>query len=226
MFLDYDGTLAPIVPHPEDARMADGTRLALERLACNSKYTIALVSGRGLADLETRVGIPGIVYAGNHGLEIRGCGLRFSIGGVDVLRQVVQELRAGVRAIAGAEVEDKGLTASVHFRRVAPGDWPAVERIVRGTAPSGIAIHEGKMVFEIRPAVSWNKGSAVRWMVEQLDLEGALLAYFGDDRTDEDAFAVLPEGVTVRVGEGESLARWRMRDVEQVETFLRALTGD
>lgn len=224
--MDYDGTLAPIVPHPEDARMTCGTRAALERLARNSKYTVALVSGRELTDLESRVGIPGIVYAGNHGLEIRGRGLQFSISGVNGLPRIVQELRAGLRAIAGAEVEDKGLTASVHFRRVAPVNWPDIERIVRGTAPSGIEIREGKMVFEIRPLVAWNKGSAVRWIVERLGLEGALLAYFGDDRTDEDAFAVLPEGVTVRVGEGESIARWRIRDVEQVGEFLRALTRD
>ncbi len=224
--MDYDGTLAPIVPHPEDAWMACETRAALERLTRNSKYTVALVSGRELADLESRVGIPGIVYAGNHGLEIRGRGLEFSIEGVSELPRIVAELRAGLRVITGAEVEDKGRTASVHFRRVAAENWPAVERTVRGTVPSGIEIREGKMVFEIRPLVAWNKGSAVRWIVEHLGLEGALLAYFGDDRTDEDAFAVLPEGVTVRVGEGESLARWRMRDVEQVGEFLRALTRD
>jgi len=224
LFLDFDGTLAPIVPRPADAAMPDATRAALECLATQLKYKIAFVSGRSVADLEEKAAIPGCYYAGNHGLEIQGTGLEFSMEEDPVLRRTVERLRRAVAAIPDVEIEDKGLSASVHFRRVPASEWPHVQEAVRSTVPPELNLRGGKMVFEIRPRTDWNKGSAVRWLIEQLHLEGACHVYIGDDLTDEDAFAVMPDGVTVHVGNHvDTIAKHRLKDTEDVRQILERL---
>lgn len=227
LFLDFDGTLAPIVPRPCDAAMPFETRTALERLAANAKYTVAFVSGRAIADLERLAAFPNAVYAGNHGLEIRGEGLEFRMPEDPTLRSTVEQLKGAVLSIEGVELEDKGLSASVHFRRTPPSEWPRVEEAVLRVVPADLNLRAGKMVFEVRPAVGWNKGSAVRWIMEQLRLEGACPVYIGDDVTDEDAFAVLPDGITVHVGSAEStIAKYRLRDTNDVSELLQRLANE
>ena len=223
LFLDFDGTLAPIVPRPGDAAMPEATYQALANLAARPNYTVAFVSGRSAADLRQRAAIPNAVYAGNHGLEIEGRGLRFETREDPLLRETVEALRLGLAWSPESEIEDKVLSASIHFRRVPPADWPRVQAVVRATVPPALNLRGGKMVFELRPAVPWHKGSAVLWIIEQLRLAGACHVYIGDDLTDEDAFAVLPEGITVHVGPGETLAKYRLGGVEEVGQLLERL---
>lgn len=199
--LDFDGTLAPIVPDPAAAALPPETRAALERLARRDDTVVAIISGRALPDIKSKVGIPGLYYAGNHGLEIEG-------PGVDVVNpeaaDVIPRIAACSAALApilaeipGSILEDKELSLSVHYRQVA--DPAAVERIRRFieelcSADPSLRFFEGKMVFELRPAVDWDKGSATRYLLETLTPEDDVVIpaiFIGDDRTDEDAFRAL-----------------------------------
>ncbi len=228
LFLDFDGTLAPIVASPELAHLPSATRSALEAVSQHPHCTVSIVSGRELNDIRERVAIDGLVYAGNHGLEIEGEGLRFNHVKAarlkDGLEAVVDELINELAGVAGVLVEPKGLSASVHYRRVCPEDQSRVEHAVRHAIPSNhphFAVVPGKMVWEVRPRVEWNKGTAVRWIREQLGLTNALTMYLGDDRTDEDAFATVGRFVSARVGALQpTRAGYRIPDTEQVAEFL------
>jgi trehalose 6-phosphate phosphatase len=120
LFLDFDGTLAPIVEDPGAASMPLETRELLVSLAGRRRFSLAIISGRSLSDLQRRVGLEGLTYAGNLGLAIRGPGLSFvepiAAERMGVLQELSQDLELRLRHISGAEVENKGLTASVHFR--------------------------------------------------------------------------------------------------------------
>ncbi len=224
LFLDFDGTLAPIVLRPAEAAMPPETFSALKVLAADEKYKVAFVSGRSAEDLERRAPLAGAIYAGNHGLEIHGAGPRFAIAEDPLLRLTLERLELALANIHGVEIEDKILSASVHFRRVPEQEWPLVEEAVLRIVPRKLNLRGGKMVFEIRPAVDWNKGSAVRWIITQLGLEDMCHVYIGDDLTDEDAFAVLPDGVTVHVGmAGNTAAKYRLRDTDEVGQLLQRL---
>ncbi|MFO0890497.1 MAG: trehalose-phosphatase [Isosphaeraceae bacterium] len=227
--LDFDGTLAPICSRPEDVVLPDAVREALRRLAGRPNVTVMIVSGRGLTDLIARVGLPELLYAGNHGMEILGPGIQFleptACSLAEPLREHTSSLRDRLRGIPGALVEPKGLTTTVHDRNVAPELRAHVEQIVRevvGGDPDRFVATPGRRVWEIRPRVAWHKGRAIEWVLHRLDTPAPRLEfYIGDDRTDEDAFASLPDGVTVKVGETrETLARYTIADPEGVGRFL------
>lgn len=208
LLLDFDGTLAPIVVDPSAARLPLPVRDLLVSLAGSRRTLPAVISGRALDDVRTRVGIPGLTYAGNHGLEIEGPGFRFVEPEAERLRPLIAgacaSLSGRLRGVPGVEVENKGLTAAVHYRnapasqnQVLEAVWDEVVRRDRG-----LAIRMGKMICEVRPAVEWNKGSAALWLCSRLAGGQTVLPICaGDDQTDEDAFAALPGGVTVKVGE-------------------------
>ncbi len=210
--LDFDGTIAPIVPHPDDAQMLPEARPILDQLAERSDTEIALVSGRSLHDLRSRIGIDDVYYAGNHGLEIHGPDLDDTVAGALELLPRVQEcfvaLTHAVGDIDGIFIENKQLSLSVHYRMI---DDPAmqerveaeVERIFRGR-PEGLRLTTGKRVREIRPDIDWHKGKALLYIIEEIEaVRGApmLPMFVGDDKTDEDGFAVLARrGAGVLVG--------------------------
>src|SRR5260370_22862383 len=143
LFLDFDGTLSAIVDRPSRAELPADTRRMLEALALDARVSIAIVSGRALNDVWTRVGLPGLIYAGNHGLEIMGPGFEFIEPAAakckETLHGLARSIRARLEDVPGIEVEDKGLTASIHFRRCARID---LDRI-RTTAESAVATYEG-----------------------------------------------------------------------------------
>lgn len=234
--LDFDGTLAPIVARPEDAALPARVRPVLESLARRPDTRVAVISGRALADLTGRVGVAGVYYAGNHGLEIDGPDVRRMHPAADAARDQIaalgRELERVIDGIDGATVEDKGLTLSVHYRRVR--DEHACERLrraVRATAVphAGIRLSEGKKVIEIRPDVDWNKGRALRFLRETIEAAtGPTPAVFiGDDRTDEDAFRELgPTDFAIVVGDPPppgTAARAFLPDTEHVAGFLERL---
>lgn len=237
--LDFDGTLAPIVPHPEGAGLLPASRDALMRLAGRRDTRIALVSGRALGDLRRRVNLDGLYYAGNHGLEIDGPDVhRVHAEAVAVrgsLARLARALTNELSAIDGVVVEDKTLTLSVHFRMV--DDEAESERVratVRACAATynGMRLTDGKKVVEIRPDVDWHKGRAFRFLRETLEKSfGRGPAIFiGDDRTDEDAFRELGEmDCSIVVGDPpqhESIAHVRLRSPEEVAAFLHLLAVD
>lgn len=228
LLLDFDGTLAAIAERPWLVRLPAATRATLEVLARRGDCTVGIISGRALADVRERVGIDGLIYAGNHGLEIDGGGLRFDeVTAVDHrgdIARAVDVLAARLGHIDGVLVEPKGLTASIHYRLVEPADRDEVEQVVRATIlreHTDLVVTAGKMVWEVRPRVGWNKGTAVRWIRERLGLGRALTFYLGDDRADEDAFAGIGRFVTARVGAPRpTRAGYAVADPEEVAEFL------
>ena len=188
------------------------------------------MSGRSLADVAGRVGLPGLIYAGNHGLEIRGPGMAFveptAAATERRLHEVMESLQHRLSAVAGALVEPKGLTASVHYRNVAPEHRDELAAVVHqavDTDKTHLVLSSGHAVWEIRPRVAWHKGNAMVWTIRQLGNSANRLTFFvGDDRTDEDAFASLPDGVTVKVGSPgvPTQARYLLADPDAVHSFL------
>ncbi len=178
LVLDVDGTLAPIVARPELARVPASTRAQLERLAVRYAL-VACVSGRAGEDARRLVGIEGIEYVGNHGLE---------------LDPLAPELAAGIarfRDRVGLPVEDKGLSLSYHYRE-APDEAAArrrLEEVADLAEAEGLDARWGRKVLEVRPPVRADKGTAVRALLERSGAERGL--YAGDDTTDLDAFAGL-----------------------------------
>lgn len=229
---DFDGTLVPIRLRPEECQLDVTTATRLERLSHVPGVRIAVVSGRDLADLQPRVGLSTISYAGNHGLEIVTPRTSFQHPQALACRHhlvaLLSELRQQLASIPGVWVQDKGLSASIHYRQAAPEDLPQVEEIVTGRIvadnPGLLVLRSGKAVLEIRPKTDWNKGSALTWLLNQEFDRNAqpLLIYLGDDNTDEDAFRQFPEAITVHVGEREDTqARFFLAHVGSVHDFLR-----
>ena len=240
LLCDFDGTLTPIVDMPEMAFLAPEARKLLQALARNRRYTVGIVSGRALVDLKGKVNVEGIIYAGNHGLEIEGFGANFLepiAEEVSPFFQILgQVLSTALRGIKGVWVENKGLTLSVHYRSVDDAEEQKVrDTFEKLTNPldvtNRIRITRGKKVYEIRPPVDWDKGKAVTWLVakckESRRKGGILPMYLGDDLTDEDAFKVIDGygGISIFVG-GEdvrSMARYFLKSPEEVTEFLRML---
>jgi trehalose 6-phosphate phosphatase len=231
LFLDFDGTLAPLVPDPVGARMDEAVRQALGSISRGGRAVVSIISGRALDHLRERVGLPDLIYAGNHGLEIEGRGLSFvepaAAAARGELRAVARRLESALRAIPGAFVEYKVLTTSVHYRNVDAGDRGRVEQaVLEAIAPAAglFRLGTGKMLWEILPKTDWNKGAAVRWILDRVGGDGMVSIYFGDDRTDEDAFRALPDGLTFKVGRAEPTdARYRVSGPAAVEEFLEWL---
>lgn len=228
VFLDFDGTLAPIVDQPGAASMPAKTREQLINLSHRPRFLIAIISGRPLADLRQRVGLAGLFYAGNHGLEIAGPGLTFvipeALERVPALRELSRSLERRLSDIAGTNVDNKGLTATVHYRQAGAADREVIRRIVQeAVASTGdlFRTSEGLEALEIRPRVNWNKGAAAQWILESSGAGDALPIYLGDHATDEDAFSALAAGITVRIGRtAETSAQYQLEYQEAVGEFL------
>ena len=228
--LDFDGTLAPIVAHPECARIPEPTLDTLWRLLDSGRVAIAILSGRQLTDLSSRVELPAIL-SGNHGLEIAGEGLRFvhpvAHERAALVNEAVTLLQQSIACWPGAWVEHKGLTATVHFRNVARSHQYGVAMGVRGTLArfgASLGMRAGKCSLEIHPRVGWNKGSAIGHIRRELNLEDSPVLCMGDDATDETMFRVLPGHVTVCVGQCvRSGAAYHVPDVHAVGHALRTL---
>ncbi len=231
--LDFDGTLAPIVQDPADAHMPGETRAVLEQLTARPGVTVAVVSGRAAADLQFRVGL-NVILAGNHGLEIIDGDTHWrhptAAGWQPVLHEICGELVARATEIPGALVEDKGLTASFHYRNVASACVPLISEILNTiVAPHDdcFFLRNGNKVFEILPRTQWDKGSAVLRILQRLretQCGEIAICYIGDDTTDECAFRQLPGAITVRAGGNyPTSARFRVRGPAHVARFLHWL---
>jgi trehalose 6-phosphate phosphatase len=228
LFLDFDGTLVPIEADPASPRLDSGTAEALRELSSGDFLVASVISGRAIEDLYARIRIRGLIYAGNHGLQIVGRNLLFVEPRATArrleLERLCAELRVELQPIEGTIVEFKGLTGSVHYRKAAESDRPAIETAVRAAvARMGdlFRLNRGKKVFEILPRTSWHKGAAVRWINDHLGKEKVLSVYVGDDSSDEDAFCIMRDAVTVKVGlAGATCARHRLPDPSAVREFL------
>jgi trehalose-phosphatase len=234
VLLDFDGTLAPIVPKPEDARPSDDLLSTVRRLA--SICPVAVISGRGLRDLGTRVRVPGIVLAGAHGAEIRfPDGTEIHPVNREGIRPIVDRVKrvmtGEIPERSGLHLEDKGLSLALHFREARESTANRVCRtfreIVERMVPEGtLELFPGKKVLDLKPATV-DKGTAVTRILERLERKRSCALYLGDDETDEDAFAALEgRGITVLVSQtprSGTKAEYRLGSPEEVRRFLRAL---
>ncbi|MGH4002368.1 MAG: trehalose-phosphatase [Pseudonocardiaceae bacterium] len=208
VFLDYDGTLTPIVNRPEDAVISDSMRDAVRELA--RRATVCVVSGRDRPVVAQWMGIDGLVVAGSHGFDIGDhgagtVGLDVAIGFEALLTTVTDRLRSELTQVRGAAIESKRFSVAVHYRLVdAPAQLfvkTAVDTLL-GDYADQLKVTPGKMVYEIQPKVDWDKGKAVQYLRQALHVDGGQFVslYLGDDITDEDAFRALKGPVRPGIG--------------------------
>lgn len=230
---DFDGTLSPLVARAEEAALLPEAVPVIERLARDPRVMLAFISGRGLKDLAPRLGslASDSLLAGNHGLEIAGKGFDWvhpeAVAIRPMLEQLTRQLCQLLPDLPDARIEDKGLSLTVHYRQLDEALIPELtERMRQLDLPDGIGRHEGKKVFEFRPEISWNKGAAIREVLQRFHIADAATVFLGDDTTDEDVFARLDASAfTVHVGPAinQSRARHYARDPEDVVNCLAAL---
>jgi trehalose 6-phosphate phosphatase len=210
---DIDGTVSAIAPTPAEAMVDPGAKAALALLA-ERLTAVAVVSGRAPRDGVAMVGLPELIYVGNHGLEriARGTPWTHPVAAAaqPAIAAALAEIEIAARAAADVPwllIENKGVTGTVHYR-LAPDQIAAaalLEPLARAAADRhGLRLTSGRMIFEVRPALAVNKGTAIRELAQDLDLRG--IVFFGDDVTDVDAFRALRElreageAATLRVG--------------------------
>lgn len=224
LYLDFDGTLAAYAPHPDGVSVSESLPGLLLRLRGRLSGAVALVSGRPLATLDRFVGLHGFAGAGLHGLELRfQDGTTRFAGDPAAVRPLVRALRERFADDPRIVVEDKGATVALHYRRAperAAECEAAMREIVRSPA---FELLNGHCVIEARPRGA-DKGKALRALARRPPFAGRPPVFVGDDVTDEDAFAiaVADGGYGVKVGPGESAARYRLAAVDGVHEWLHA----
>ena len=202
IFLDFDGTLVGIARVPGRVRLPARTRRVLQELAARPEVTIAVVSGRRRAELQHFIGIPTIKYMGLYGWERNGSA-RVSAPALAALARARKVLSAKVPAYPGVWIEPKGLTFSVHLMSSSPESQRRVRRMVKTslrTFHRALRVLSNLRDIEIVPASIGDKGEAVRKILGEPRLAGALPLYFGDDMSDEPAFMAARNGITILVG--------------------------
>lgn len=195
LFLDYDGTLTPIVDRPELAVLDKSMREVIKKLI--QKCTVSVVSGRMREDVENLVKIDGIFYAGSHGFDIKGPGLTMVQPQVKAIiptvSKIIVQLKEKLGSIPGLLIEEKKFSTAVHYRLVDENKYlEQIEDVVNEIvdAEKSLRLMSGKKVFEVLPNIDWDKGKAVRWILEAMKLSwnDTAVVYIGDDVTDENAF--------------------------------------
>ena len=235
IFLDYDGTLTPIVDDPAEAKLPERTRKVIRRLA--EHFSIAIISGRDLGDVRNMVSIKDIAYAGSHGFDIawqggrhrhQERGRRF----LPALDRAEAELSKALQNIPGARVERKLFAIAVHYRQVDRAKLDELEKRFDEVLSHYPELRKttGKEIFELRPNVDWDKGKALLSLLEALYTNGGrvLPVYIGDDDTDEDAFrSISDRGIAIVVGmeKRPTAAHYALRDPDEVAQFLHELTA-
>jgi trehalose-phosphatase len=212
----------------------------LYALAKKPIFTVGIISGRPLLEVKALVGIEGIYYAGNHGLEIEGPGLKFINPAAKAaqaeIRNLARQFSPKLGSTDGVIVEDKGLSLSIHYRLVRKSDENVVAEIFHQiTSPllreGKIRVTSGKKVWEVRPPIDWHKGKAVETIIKKLKTilkcEQLTTIYMGDDATDEDVFRIihLPAGWSIFIGQENPLsnAEYFLNSTSEVMTFLSRL---
>jgi len=232
--LDFDGTLSALAPTPAKAFLPAKTKKILQQ--CSGKFPVVIISGREVRDIKRKVSIPGIMCAGNHGLEwFEGNAIRRitiplrTVRALELARKKIVLLQ---RKYPGSLVEDKYVVLAFHYRQV-----PALllkklrqdlhSLIFEFSDNKEIVIQKGKKVIELRPRIAWNKGSFARKALTfwQKKLNKKLLPlYIGDDATDEDVFTSLSSAITIRVGKSKtSQASYYLSSYAGVEPLLKNL---
>ncbi|XP_051126420.1 probable trehalose-phosphate phosphatase 4 isoform X2 [Andrographis paniculata] len=243
VFLDYDGTLSPIVKDPDCAFMPDETRKAVRDVA--KYFPTAIVTGRCRAKVYEFVRLPELYYAGSHGMDIKGPSKGHQRKAnqtvlcqpakefLPIIDEVYKILMEKMKRIPGAKVENNKFCLSVHYRCVEEKRWGEVAEEVKDVIKEyqRLRLNQGRKVLEIRPTIKWDKGNAIEFLLHSLGYANSkevVPIYVGDDRTDEDAFKVLKErgqglGILVSKCPKETNASYTLKDPSEVMQFLNHL---
>lgn len=234
--LDYDGTLTPIVDRPDDANLSDDTRQVLRDLS--ARHPVAIISGRERHDVQNRIGLDTLYYAGSHGFDIAGPDNNSvtHVEGADFIpevRRAIAFLENRLTALSGVLVEKKTFSVAIHTRLAADSDIPTVEKVIADALAKHprLRTKKGKRVVELIPDIDWHKGRAAAWLIEKLQpAHGPLFPVFlGDDQTDEDVFAALPDnglGILVAREPRPSKASVRLAGTDDVVDFLKLIAAE
>ncbi|KAG2451354.1 hypothetical protein HYH02_003958 [Chlamydomonas schloesseri] len=247
VFLDYDGTLTPIVSNPDEAVMSEEMRDVVRSVA--RAFPTAIISGRGREKVEAFVQLKELFYAGSHGMDIagprvdtngyQGCGNEFVTAFQPaahfrpLIDDIYVQLQQRLKEVPGSSVEHNNFCVSAHFRNCPGEAWQdviaAVEELV--AQHDDLRMTRGRKVVEVRPKVDWHKGTALSHLVDALGLAqepDVVAIYVGDDHTDEDAFRTLEEtrrgfGILVSTRAKPTRARYTVRDPACVKDFLSGI---
>jgi trehalose-phosphatase len=231
LFLDFDGTLAPITRNPALPRLSPASKVLLESILGSGRSVVTIASGRSLADLRKRASVRGALYMGSHGLEISGNGIRFTHKGALLARPVIdalhRDLTEQTEGCEGVVVERKPYSFALHFRAAGNDAVFFLRCLLKQKMAEHpnyrqlVTVVRGKKVLEILPRVSWNKGAAALHVMERLD-DGYLPVCLGDDLTDETLFEAFREkGITIRVGPSQrTAARYHVKGQWEVNLLL------
>ncbi len=233
VLLDFDGTLAPIVPTPNMARLSQETRQILTAFNKFPHHHLAIISGRSLKELSSLIRLQNVIYAGNHGLEMKGRNLYLPPRAKKARRLkrligfLATKFKTAFESYEGVLVEDKSFTLSLHFRTLLPDQSLLFNELVRFFREKyekyPVTWTKGKKVWEIRPRYYWDKGDTVLYLIRKFP--GALPIVIGDDLSDEDMFKVIKRrGITIRVGRLKgSQADYYLKSPNDVKMFLKKL---
>lgn len=229
LFLDVDGTLVELAGHPGRVELDAGLPGLLRGLNDGLDGALALISGRPLAGIDALFGLGDLAAAGSHGMEIRGGGpekvTRVHAADEAAMEHFRRQLKAFADAHPAVWVEDKSLSLAVHYREA-----PELEERVRRVLGEMLAgrdgefhVQTGKMIAEIKPR-AFNKGHAVGEFMQERPFHGRTPVFIGDDVTDEDGFGAVNElnGISIKVGDGETRARYRLSGPRDVIMWLEA----
>ena len=234
LFLDYDGTLSPIVKEPHQAHLSPATKKILKNLVLKKNIVLIVITGRSIVDIKKKVGLKNIMYAGNHGLQVlvknkvvltKPADLKLYL---KILKKAKSVLRKKLEPIKSLIFEDKGLMFAVHYRNIKLKDVSSFKRMFKEAVKPFIEtkkmkIGHGKKFFDLRPAASGNKGDAYLVFLKQLKKrKGDLKIFIGDDLTDEDIFKRICEpdmGIRVKRKKG-SKAGYFLNNTRQVRELL------
>ncbi|XBI25051.1 hypothetical protein VPH35_050044 [Triticum aestivum] len=240
LFLDYDGTLSPKVNNPEEAYMSSEMRDAVQEIA--SLCATSVVSGRAHDKVKNFIMLENLHYAGSHGSDIKLSDETEAYEPASeyqpVINQARERMEEVIRKIKGASVENNRFTFSVHYREVDKKERQLVKKLVKETIKgfSELIVTDGDMVHEVRPKAEFNKGFAVKYILEQLarknnwDSSQVVAIFIGDDKTDEDAFKVLRGragglGILVSKERKWTKASYSLEDPAEVQKFLEKLVS-
>ena len=239
IMLDVDGTLAPIALLPSLARVPDETRRIVARLVARAGIAVALVSGRAALDARRLVAVDGVWTIGNHGAEVMSPSGDVTVEPAivrygEAITATANALAPLADAIEHVVVENKLWSLAVHYRAADEHLVPTLrEAVTRVASKNGLRVADGKKVFEVRPPITINKGSAVVQLAGTLGAlgAGASLLFAGDDVTDEDAFRLLrsdyPNAVTIHVGDSpDTAAEFRVDGPNEIRELLLSIAND
>jgi len=232
LLLDFDGTLTPLMPDPNFVFLDGTVRRVLTEIQETGRFSIGIISGRSLEEIQSRIGIDGVVYAGNHGMEIVGPGFRF----VDQMALAVREdlqllalrFKSELKQLQNFQIRNKGLSITIHWNTpFLPDNHEEVRSVVIDAVADGsgrFTVRDAKNSLDIVPNTYWNKGSAAFWINNHIGIPSRNSMYVGDDCTDEDVFQTLPDAITVKVGPDlNTYARYVLKDSDEVLTLLKLL---